>query len=171
MVCSALFACAGLAPAQSKVAVINLQRAVFETAEIKKADQEMQARFKPRQEEIDKLSKEIAAIAQKLQAEGSKLSPQQEADLTAQGQKKQRDLQRKQDDLQADATAHRNDILAKSSQRMTDIVKKLAEEKGFDLVVDTSTAIYFKPAMEITSDAIAAYDKANPVAAAPPPSK
>ena len=45
---------------------------------------------------------------------------------------------------------------------MTDVVKKLAEEKGLDLVVDTSSALYFKPALDITNDAIAAYDKAYP---------
>jgi hypothetical protein len=31
-----------------------------------------------------------------------------------------------------------------------------------------SSAIFFKPAMEITNDAIAAYDKAYPVTAAQP---
>ena len=38
VVCSALFVFTQLASAQAKVAVINLQRAVFESAEIKKAD-------------------------------------------------------------------------------------------------------------------------------------
>src|ERR1051326_4342174 len=79
------------AGAQTKVAVINLQRAVFESAEIKKADAEMQAKFKPRQDTIDKLNKDIAALAQQLQAGQGKLSAVQEADLTAQGQKKQRE--------------------------------------------------------------------------------
>jgi outer membrane protein len=51
-------------------------------------------------------------------------------------------------------------------------VKKLAEEKGVDLVVDTQIALYFKPAMDITADATAAYNKAYPVAApAPAPAK
>ncbi len=167
-VCFALFAFGRFAPAQTKVAVINLQRAVFECAEIKKADQDMQKNFKPRQDELDQLNKEIAALAQQLQAGQGKLTPQQEADLTAQGQKKQRELQRKTDDLTADSQAYRNDVLSKSSQKMTEIVKKIAEEKGFDLVVDTSTALYFRPAMEITSDAIAAYDKAYPVTTAAP---
>jgi outer membrane protein len=168
LVCSALFVFSQLAPAQSKVAVINLQRAVFESAEIKKADAEMQAKFKPRQDAIDQLNKEIAALAQQLQTGQGKLTAQQEADLTAQGQKKQRELQRMNDDLNADAQSYRNDILSKSSQKMTEVVKKIAEERGFDLVVDTSTTLYFKPAMEITNDAIAAYDKAYPVTAAAP---
>jgi len=162
MVCSALLAIAQLAPAQTKVGVINLQKAVFESAEIKKADAQMQATFKPRQDRIDQLQKEIAALAQQLQSSNGKLSPAAETDLQTQGQRKQRDLQRLQDDLQADATAYRNDVLSKSSSKMTDIVKKLAEEKGLDLIVDTSTTLYFKPALDLTTDAIAAYDKAYP---------
>jgi len=62
----------------------------------------------------------------------------------------------------------RNDILQKSTVKMSDIVKKIAEEKGYDLVIDMSTSVYFKPAMEITNDAIAAYDKAYPVTPAQP---
>jgi outer membrane protein len=162
MVCSALFAIAQLAPAQTKVGVVNLQRAVFESAEIKKADAQMQATFKPRQDKIDQLNKEIAALAQQLQSSNGKLSPAAEQDLQSQGQRKQRDLQRLSDDLNADATAYRNDILSKSSAKMSEVVKKLAEEKGLDLIVDTSTTLYFKPALDLTSDAIAAYDKAYP---------
>jgi outer membrane protein len=168
MVCSAVLGVAQIASAQPKIAVINLQRAVLESAEIKKADADMQARYKPRSAAIEQLQKDIAGIAQQLQTNAGKFTQQAEAELTAQGQKKQRDLQRVQEDLQADVERERNDILQKSGAKMSDIVKKLAEEKGYDLVVDTSTSVYFKPAMEITNDAIAAYDKAYPVTAAQP---
>ena len=168
MVCSAVLGVAQIASAQPKIAVINLQRAVLESAEIKKADADMQARYKPRSAAIEQLQKEIAGIAQQLQANAGKFTQQAEAELTAQGQKKQRDLQRLQEDLQADVERERNDVLQKSTLKMSDIVKKIAEEKGYDLVVDISTSIYFKPAMEITTDAIAAYDKAYPVTAAQP---
>jgi outer membrane protein len=166
MVSTALFAITQVLPAQTKVAVVNLQRAVFESAEIKKANDQMQATFKPRQDEIDKLEKDIAALAQQIQ--GGKLTPQQEADLTAQGQNKQRRLKYMTDDLNNDAQNFRNEVLSKSSQKMNDVVKKLAEEKGFDLIVDTSTTLYFKPVLDLTNDAIAAYDKAYPVAGAAP---
>jgi len=163
----ALLGCAFLslcpaAPAQTKVGVINLQRAVFESAEIKKADAQMQATFKPRQDRIEQLQKEIANLAQQLQSGGNKLTPQAEADLQSQGTKKQRELQRLQEDLQNDAQNYRNDILSKSSTKMTDVVKKLAEAKGLELVLDSNSALYFKDALDLTNDAIAAYDKANP---------
>jgi outer membrane protein len=168
VVCSALFVLTHAASAQSKVAVVNLQRAVFECAEIQKADKDMQAKFKPRQDEIDQLNREIGALAQQLQNGAGKLTAQAESDLTAQGQTKQRQVQRKTDDLNADATAYRNEILSKSSNKMTEVVKKLAEEKGLDLIVDTATTLYFKSALDLTDDAIKAYNKAYPVTAAAP---
>lgn len=159
----ALFAFAGSLGAQIKIAVINTQRAVLETAEIKKAAADLQAKYQPQQNEIDKRTKELQSIQEKLD-NPSKLKPQEISDLQAEGQRKQRVLQRMADDLQADVDRERTDILNKGGQRMQEVVTKLAEEKGFDLVVDASNAVYFKPAMEITNDAIAAYDKKYPLA-------
>jgi len=169
LVCSALLAASQAGFGQVKVAVINMQKAVFESAEIKKANDDMQATFKPRQDKINELNAEIQALADQLQKGAGKLTPQQESDLQYSGQKKQRDLKNMQDDLQADVDAYRNDILQKSSQKMADVVKKLAEEKGIDLVVEGSTTIYFKPLLDLTNDAIAAYDKTYPVKAGPTP--
>lgn len=161
----ALFAFSQVMPAQQagpKVAIIDLQRAVFQTAEIQKADKEMQAKYTPRSQQLENLQKEIANIANQLQTGGSKLTPQQAADLQAEGQQKQREAQRLQQDLQDDTNHDREEILSKSTQKMNDVVKKLAEEKGLDLVVDSRTTLYFKPTMDITNDAIAAYNKAYP---------
>lgn len=157
---AALLAAASAGLAQSKVAIINLQRAVLESAEIKKASAEMEAKYKPRSAEVDKLQKDIQAIQQSLQS--GKLSPLGEQDATAQGQRKQRELTRITEDLQADVQREREEILGRSGTRMQEIVKKLAEEKGLDVVVDITNTVYFKPALEITTEAIAAYDKAHP---------
>ncbi len=67
------------------------------------------------------------------------------------------------EDLQGDVDRDRNDILSKSSQKMQAIVQKLAEAKAIDVVVDVSNTVYFKPALDLTTEAIAAYDKAYPV--------
>src|SRR3954452_7205849 len=170
MVCTALFVFGHIAAAQAKVAVINLQKAVMESAEIKAASAAMEARYKPRVTQIEQLDKEIAQISQNLQTNAGKLTPQAESDLNAQGTKKQRDVQRLRDDLQADVDRDRNEILQRSAGKMTDVLKKLAEEKGYDVVVDAPYAPYFKATLDITTDLIAAYDKAYP-AAAPPAKK
>ena len=170
VVCSALFTFAHVAAAQTKVGVINLQKAVLESAEIKAASAAMEARFKPRVAAIEQLNREIAAISENLQKNSGKLTPQAEATMNADGTRKQRDAQRLQEDLQADVERERNDILGKSTSKMQAVVKQVSEAKGLDIVVDVPYAVFFKPALDITTEVIAAYDKAYP-AAAPPAAK
>ena len=111
-----------------------------------------------------------AAISQNLQMNAGKLTQQAESELNSQGTRKQRDVQRLRDDLQADVERDRNEILQKAALKMTDVLKKLSEEKGYDIVVDSPYAPYFKASLDITPDLIAAFDKAYP-AAAPAPKK
>ena len=165
---SCLLVCAlalGVSPAaaQIKIGIINTQRALLDTAELKKAQGELEAKYRPRQEAMEKAQKEIQGLQQQLQANADKLTPQAQQDIQIQGQRKQRELQRLGEDLQGDVDRDRNDILAKSSEKMQAVVQKLAEEKGLDVVLDVSQAVYFKPALDITKDATAAFDKAHPV--------
>ncbi|MGA2274355.1 MAG: OmpH family outer membrane protein [Bryobacteraceae bacterium] len=166
--CAVLLTLAPLSFAQPKIATINLQKAVFDTADIKKANAEMEARYKPRADSLRQTQEQLSQISQRLERGSGQLTPQAESDLRAQGTRLQKEAQRLQEDLQADVQADRQEILSKASQRMTDVIKKLAEDKGIDLVVEEQSILYyFKPAMDITADATAAYDKAHPVAAAP----
>jgi outer membrane protein len=149
------------APAQAKVAVINLEKAMLDTAELKKAVVDLPAKYKARQDELDKLQRELADIQAQLQS--GKLNASQEADLQATGQQKQREAERKNQDLQDEVTADRNEILQRAQTRMYEVVKKLCEAKGIDILVSSAAAFYFSGATEITADATQAYDKAYPL--------
>ncbi len=162
-VCAAGLVAPSVAKAQAKVAVIDFQRAILETAEIKKASNELQSKYKPRTDALDKVQKELNDIQTQLQSSQGKLSAAGEADLTARGQRKQREAQRLSEDLQADVDRERNDILQRAGARMKDVVKKFSEEKGYDMVADLANLVYVKPAIDITNDVIAAYDKTYPV--------
>lgn len=159
----ALAAFAAILPAQSKVAIINSQLAVTETADIKKAQAELETRFKPRQAALEKINREIADLQNQLQAGQGKLTPQAEQNIQITGQRKQREATRLQEDLQADVDRERNEILQRVGGRMQEIVRKLAESRGLDVVIDVSNTVYFKPALDVTKDATAEYDKAYPV--------
>jgi len=158
-----LLAAAAMLPAQLKVAIINSQQAVIETAEIKKAQAELEAKFKPRQTEVEKLQAEIQGLQARLQVGQGKITAQEEQNLTNQGQRRQRELQRLTEDLQADVERERNDVLGRVGTRMQEVVKKIAEARTLDAVLDVSNTVYFKPVLEITKEATAAYDKAYPV--------
>lgn len=153
-----------VAPAQqftpAKVAVINAQKAVADTQEIKKAQATLEAKYKPRQQSIQNLQAQLQTIQQQLATPN--LAPDKEAQLRSDGTLKQKELQRLSEDLQSDVNNERQDILGRAGRQMTEIVKKIAEEHGVDVVIDFTNTLYFKPALEITGEATAAYDKAYP---------
>ncbi|MEN6537587.1 MAG: OmpH family outer membrane protein [Bryobacteraceae bacterium] len=151
------------AAAQSKVAVLNVQQSLLDTAEIKKAQADLEAKYKPRQDEMNKLQTELEDIQRQLQTMGEKLTQQAQQDLSVQGQRKQRELRRLGEDLQSEIEFERTNILTKAGKQMTAVVQKIAEERGFDVVIDVSNTVFFKPALDITKDATAAYDKAYPL--------
>jgi outer membrane protein len=151
----------GQVAAQSKVAVIDFNKALLETQELKKAQAALQAKYKPRADALEKLQVELQDIQTQLQ-NADRLSPATVQDLQAKGQTKQRQAQRMQEDLQGDVEAERNEILGRASQRMAEVLKKLAEEKGLDVIVNITNTLYFKPALDISTEATAAYDKAYP---------
>jgi outer membrane protein len=152
---------AASAQAQVKVAIINAQKSVADTQEIQAAQKELEAKFKPRQDQIESLQRELQGIQTQLRAPN--LAPDKEANLQIDGTRKQKELQRLGEDLQADFDRERQVVLGKTGRQMQEIVKKIAEEKGFDVIIDVTNTIYFKPALDITPEATAAYNKAYPV--------
>ena len=169
LLCLALAPLATVASAQLKIGVVNVQKAMIDSDELKQVSASVEAKYKPKQDELLKMQQDLQSIQTQLQS--NKLTAQAQQDLNLQGQRKQRDAQRLSDDLQQEFDRDRQDILGKAAAKMTEVVKKLAEEKGFDVVFDVSQAIYFKPAMDITADALAAYNKAYPAQPAAAPAK
>jgi outer membrane protein len=164
-VCAAALAFSSVASAQSKIAVIDLRRAILETAEIKKASNDLQNKYKARQDALEKAQRELSDLEQQMQASQGRLSPQGEADLTARGKRKQTEVTRLTQDLQDDVNHERDTIIQSAGLRMTEIIKKILEERQLDAVVDATQLVAFKPTLEITTEVIAAFDKAFPLKA------
>ncbi|HEX4750403.1 MAG TPA: OmpH family outer membrane protein [Bryobacteraceae bacterium] len=160
LVCVSLAAARAQSIPPAHVAIINAQKAVSDTAEIKKAQALLEAKFKPRTQAIQTLQAQLESISKQLQAPN--LQPDREAALRADGTQKQKELQRLNDDLNADVNYERQDVLTRAGRQMTEVVKKIAEERNLDIVIDITNTIYFKPALDITADATTAYDKAYP---------
>ena len=143
-----------------KIAVINTQKALLDTEDIKKVQLDLEAKFKPRQDQMLKLQKELEDIQAQLNS--GKLNELGTQELQTEGQRKQREMQRLQQDLQDDVQAARTEILQRAGTRMQEVVKKLADEKGLDIVVDSGNTVFYKTTFEITTEATAAYNKTYP---------
>lgn len=148
------------APAPTKMAIINAQKAVADTQEIQKAQSDLEVKYRSRQQAIATLQSQLQTLQQQLNTPN--LPPDREAAVRADFTAKQKQLQRIGEDLQSDVNNERTDILGRAGRHMTEVVKKLAEERGFDVVMDVTNTLYFKPGLDITAAATAAYDKAYP---------
>ena len=144
--------------AQTKVAVINFQDALLSTADMIKESAALEAKYKSRQDELERLSGELAEIQNKLQtAQGPEAQR-----LQADGQRKQRTAQRMSEDLQADVEFDRQSILSAASGRMREIIRELRMEKQIDLIVDGGGVLAHNALIDLTAEATQAYDAKHP---------
>jgi outer membrane protein len=167
VVCASALASTSVASAQIKLGVVNFQKAIGDTQELKKAQNDLAAKFKPQQDQYEKANRDFNDLQIQLQnSQGKGLSAAAEVDLQARAQRAQREVERLKEDLDADLQRERDETIQRLGSRMTEIVKKLMDEKGLDAIFDSAALVAFKSTVEITADATAAYDKAYPVTVA-----
>jgi Skp family chaperone for outer membrane proteins len=160
MLATALLVCAwpSQSDAQTKVAVIDFQNALLETADMQKESAALESKYQERQAEIERLSAELQEIQAQLQsAQGPEA-----ARLQQEGQHKQRSAQRQSEDLQSDVEFDRQNILAGASARMRDVIRELRMEKQIDLIVDGSSVLAHNALIDLTAEATQAYDARHP---------
>lgn len=146
--------------APARVAIINAQKAVADTQEIKKDQAALEAKFRPRQQAIATLQNDLQNLQQQMNAPN--VTPERQAQIQQEGQDKQKQLKRMTEDLQADVNQERQDILGHAGSQMQEVLKTLAQQRGIDVIIDISNTLYYKPALDITAEATTAYDKAYP---------
>lgn len=157
-VCVLVSAAPGLA--QVKVGVVDFQQALLATADMQKEASKLEQKFKPDQDRLEALSQELQSIQAKL----ASASPEDAARLQLEGAEKQREAQRLTEDLQTDIDFDRQQILEGGAQRMREVLEELRASKGLDLIIDVSSTISFNSALDLTTDATAAYDAKHPAA-------
>jgi len=151
------------AQAPLKVGVVNLQKALEGTAELKQAELDLRAKFGPRQDQISEMEKDVAKMQQDYSGNQGKYNEAALAELGQRIQRRQLQLQRNSQALQEEVNRDRQDVLQRIGKNLQDVIKKVADEKGLDMVIDSSAALFSKPAMDISADVTAGYDKAFPV--------
>ena len=162
---------AGAATASGgKVAVLNFQAALAETAEGKQASAEMQTQFAPRQAELDGLSKQIEDIERRMQQGERTLSDDEKSKLQRQHDLLTRQAQLRQQEFQEEAQAATADITDRIGRKLVDVTDRYARENGYIAVLNAgsqgTSLIYASPQIDITSEIVKLYDQAYPVKAA-----
>ncbi len=143
-----------------KLGYVDLQRAVGETEDGRKAKGDLKRLLDTKQKEIDEQQEEIKKAMDDLEKKRTLLPAdkvkEKEGDLQNRIQKVQQAYLRNQQDLQA----KEQEAMAKIIDRMQRIVAKLASAENFTMVLERNQAglIYAKPPLDLTNDLIRRYN-------------
>lgn len=160
---------AGSAHAETKIAVIDTQRAIMETEDGLRVQAMLKKLFDTRQSELDAKQRGLALDKEALEKEmqAGKTSKdllqkkyeallQQQADLQGLLSDAQREMQRKE-----------REMTTPIWQGMMSIVRRLASQEGFEIIVDKAAAPYFRADLELTDRVIQMYNAGSQ----PPPAE
>lgn len=153
-----------------KIAIMNIQTAIQNTQEGKKAIADLKARFMPKQNELQSQNRAIQALEKQLQDGGNTLSAEAKQELTNTISTKQKDLRRDYEDADSDFQNAQNDAVNRIGTKMMAIVTSYAQQHGYALILDVSSqqtpVLYAAKSVDVTPAIVQLYDQKYPVPAA-----
>ena len=159
----------------TKVGYVDMQRALNETEDGRKAKEKLKKDFDQKQKELDEQQNQLKKEIEDLDKKRSLLSPdkvrEKEAELRAKLEKVQSTYMRHQQDL----SGKEQKETAKIFERMTKIISEIAAAENFSMIVDRSALVFAKPHLDLTNELIRRYNgtagKAGGGAPTTPPAK
>ena len=142
----------------TKLGFVDMQRALNETDDGKKAKASLKKVFDQKQKELDEQQAALKKDVEDLDKKRTLLPPEQvrekEAELQTRMQKVQQTYLRHQQDL----SAKEQEATAKIYERMNKIIAKIATAEGFSMIVDKSALVFAKPHLDLTNELIRRYN-------------
>ncbi len=141
-----------------KLGFVDMQRALNETDDGKKAKAALKKVFDQKQKELDEqqaaLKKDVEDLDKKRTLLPADQVREKEAELQTRMQKVQQTYLRHQQDL----SAKEQEATAKIYERMNKIISKIAASENFSLIVDKSALVFAKPHLDLTNELIRRYN-------------
>jgi outer membrane protein len=157
------------ANAQTKVAVINIQAAIANTKDGKKAAEDLDTRMGPRKKDLEKKQADINALKDSLQKGGAAMSEAAKRELMANIDTKTKAYNRDLEDAQAELQQEQDKALNELGQKMMAVIDKYSRDNAYALVLDVSNpqtpVLFASNTIDITQAIIEMYDKNAPAAA------
>jgi Skp family chaperone for outer membrane proteins len=156
-------------PSGIKIGVIQAEAALLQTKDGQAAKVDMDKKFGPKQEKLQKAKNDIDDLQNRLQRGGTTMSDATKADLQRQIQTNTTRLQRDAQDFQDEQQAEEQKVIAELEEKMKAVIYKFAADNGLSLILNVSAenspVLYVASSLDITQAIVEAYDKTYPSAA------
>jgi len=151
-----------------KVAVIDIQRLVVESAAGKEAQGRVQKLVDQKQVESEKLQKELQALQQKLKDQGPSMADDKRDLLNKEYQDRGLSYKRFQDDAQREVQEAQQKELNALEKRVLPVINQIGKEKGYTLIFNKfapGMLVYADDSVDITDEVLRRF---NTQVTAPP---
>ena len=152
----------GLSTAQVggvSIAIVDLELAISSTAEGKRAQASLESFYNQKQAEIKKLEAELEAMDKNIKAEvqAGMLSDAALAERQRALEAKYMEYQQLVYSAEQEMQNMQMNALNSIYDKLTATASRVAKEKGYSLVVDSSAVLFNDPSLDITDQVIAAF--------------
>jgi len=159
-ICGLVLAPRASAESNGRVGVINLQAAIADCKDGKKATADLQQRFGPRKADLEKRQADVQQLQEKL---GKAATDDERARLSRDIEQKTKSINRDMEDARAEIDQEEQKIVNDLGSKVVALSEKYAKEHGYTWIMDVSSqqtpVIFFAEAIDITKDVIELYDK------------
>lgn len=138
----------------ARVAAVNSDRILRESAPAKAAQTKLEAEFAKRDKDLQDLAARLKSMSDSLDKSGASLSAGDRAQKQRDLAQLDTDFQRKQREFREDLNQRRNEELAAVLERANKVIKQIAEQQNYDLIVQE--AVYVSPRIDITDKVLKA---------------
>jgi len=160
MFASALAAAAVLAvpaPVQAqgtKIGFVSTERILRDSKPAKAAQSKIEAEFKKRDDELQRLANNLRGQAQKFDKDAPVISESERIKRQRQLADLDSDLQRKRREFQEDFNRRRNEEFSAIVEKADAAIKSIAEQQGYDLIIQDAVTV--SPRVDITDQVLKA---------------
>ena len=146
------------AAAPQGVAYVDLQKALNNCTEGKDAKKRLEADFDRRQKDLEKKKEELETFAKDLESSASMLTPERKQAKMTEYQERYKALSEEFERHQRELARAEQTATADIMKRLVELASRIAQEKGFAMVVEKSAVVFAAPGLELTEDLIRRFD-------------
>ena len=153
-----LAASAGDARAQTKLAVVDVQRAVMQTEDGIRAQATLKKHFDRRQQELDGKQAELQRARDDIEKQSRVLSREALTKRMEDWQRRMIELQTVYVDYQKELQKKQGELTGPIIKKMFSVMSRIAKKNNFDVIIDKQAAPYTRADLDLTEQVIQMYN-------------
>ena len=140
------------------IAFVDLQKALNNCTEGKEAKKRLEADFDRRQKELEKQKADLEVFAKDLESSAAMLTPERKQAKMTEYQDRYKALSEGFERHQRELARAEQTATADIMKRLVELSTRIAQEKGFGMVVEKSAVVFAAPGLELTDELIRRFD-------------